>query len=62
MHDNLSVYSFSLGFTAGSSKSVAFLKFSVLREVPMLVEFMLYEFLLSCYFSKVCKIPEWKDF
>ena len=61
MHDNLSIYSFGLELTARSSKLVTFLKFSVLREIMMLVEFTLFEFLLNCYFSKIRKIPEWKD-
>ena len=61
MHDDLSIYSFSLGLTEGSSKLVAFLKFSVLLEILTLVEFTLFEFLLSSYFSKSRKIPEWKD-
>ena len=61
MHDDLSVYSFSLGPTTRSLKPVDLLKFSVLHEILMLVEFTLFEFLLSCYFSKSRKIPEWKD-
>ena len=60
-HDDLDIYSFSLELTAGSSKLVYFLKFSVLYEILMLVEFTLFEFLLSCYFSKIRKIPKWKD-
>ena len=44
-----------------SFKPVDFLKLSVLREILMLVEFTLFEFLLSCYFSKIRKILEWKD-
>ena len=62
MHDDLSIYSFSLRLTAGFSKPVAFLKFSVLREILMLLESILFEFLLSWYFSKIRKIPEWQDF
>ena len=62
MHDDLSIYSFSLRLIAGFSKPVAFLKFSVLREILMLLEFTLFEFLLSWYFSKILNIPEWKDF
>ena len=62
MHHDLSIYSFSLRLTAGFSKPVAFLKFSVLREILMLLESILFEFLLSWYFSKILKIPEWKDF
>ena len=60
MHDDLSIYSFSLELTAESSKPVSFLKFSVFRKILMLVEFTLFEFLLSCYFAKIRKIPEWK--
>ena len=62
MHDDLSIDSFNLRLTEGFSKPVAFLKFSVLREILMLLEFTLFEFLLSWYFSKILKIPEWKDF
>ena len=62
MHDDLRIYSFRLRLTAGFFKPVSFLKFSVLHEILMLVEFMLFEFLLSWYFSKVRKIPAWKDF
>ena len=62
MHDDLNIYSFSLGLTAGLSKPGAFLKFSVLCETVVLVELALFEFLLSCYFSKIRKISEWKDF
>ena len=62
MHDDLSIYSFSLGLTVGSSMAVGFLKFSVLHEILMLVEFTLFEFLLSYYPSKIRKVPEWKDF
>ena len=62
MHDDLSIYGFSLRLTAGFSKPVAFLKFSVLREILMLLESTLFEFLLSWYFSKILKILEWKDF
>ena len=62
MHDDLSIYSFSLNLTAGFSKPVSFLKFSVFREILMLLEFTLFEFLLSWYVSKILKIPEWKDF
>ena len=62
MRDDLSIYSFSLRLAAGFSKPVAFLKFSVLREILMLLEFTLFEFLLSWYFSKILKFPEWKDF
>ena len=60
MHDDLSIYGFSLGLIAGSSKSVNFLKFSVLREALVLVEFILLEFLLSCYFSKFVRFQNGK--
>ena len=43
MHDNFSIYSFSLGFTPRSSKPLGFLKFWVLFEIVMLVEFTLFE-------------------
>ena len=62
MHDDLSIYSFSLRLTAEFSKAVAFVKSSVLHEILILLEFTLFEFLLSWYFSKILKIPEWKDF
>ena len=58
MHDDLSIYSLRLKLTAGFSKPVSFLKFSVLREILMLLEFTLFEFLLSWYFSKILKIPQ----
>ena len=58
MHDDLSIYSFRLRLTAGFSKPVSFLKFSVLREILMLLEFTLFEFLLSWRFSKILKIQE----
>ena len=58
MHDDLSIYSFRLRLTSGFSKPVSFLKFSVLREILMLLEFTLFEFLLNWYFSKILKIPE----
>ena len=61
MHDDLNIYGFSSRLIAGFSKPVAFLKFSVLREILMLLESTLFEFLLSCHFSKIRKIPEWKD-
>ena len=56
--DDLSIYSFRLRLIAGFSKPVSFLKFSVLREILMLLEFTLFEFLLSWYFCKILKIPE----
>ena len=62
MHDDLSIYTMSFELTAGPSKPAAFLKFSVLGKILTLLEFTLFEFLLSCNFSKILKIPEWKDF
>ena len=62
MHDDFSIYSFKLRLTARFSKPVAFLKFSVLLKILMLLEFTLFEFLLSWYFPKILKIQEWKDF
>ena len=46
IHDDLNINSFSLGRTAGSSKPVVFLKFSVLHEILVFVEFTLFELLL----------------
>ena len=50
MYDDLSIYGFSLRLAAGFSKPVAFLIFSVLREILILLEFTLFEFLLSLVF------------
>ena len=61
MHDDHTIYSFSLKLIAEFSKPVVFLKFSVLCEILILLESTLFEFLLSWCFSKILKIPEWKD-
>ena len=50
MHDDLSIYSFRLRRTAEFSKPVSFLKFSVLREILMLLEFTLFEFFAKLVF------------